>query len=68
MLRCPRCRQVVGHPDRKGGGLGYIVRNRYVIFRPETRQILVACPECSQEILMAQLVADTDRGERSSSS
>ena len=62
VLRCPFCKREIAHQDRKGG-LGFILRNRYVRVVPETRQIMVACPGCSQEILPGQLVDDTDRGK-----
>lgn len=49
MLRCPHCRCEIGHQDRKGGP-GFILLNRYLRVVPERRQILVACPDCRQEM------------------
>ena len=48
-LSCSCCQTAIAHRDRKGG-LGYILRNRYVRVLPEARRILLACPECREEI------------------
>ena len=55
MLRCPFCQCQLGHHDRKGGR-GFILRSLYLRVVPETRQIMVVCLGCHQEIPLGKLV------------
>ncbi len=48
-LSCPHCQKEIAHRDRNGGP-GFILLSRYLRILPNTHQILVACPQCGQEM------------------
>ena len=53
-LRCPLCWHEIGRHDRRG----FMLHSLYLRVVPETRQIMVVCLGCHQEIPLGKLVVE----------